>query len=106
MTGSRKGSAATYAEGLARGIDGAVTIATSLPGQAARSAKIFAPRVLGNDGDDMKPYYYQTPQLYKMPAHMALSDIAKPPESTAIKALPVIAAGIIGIVVYNLFVRK
>ena len=88
----------TY-EGLARGLDGAVTIAAALPGQAFRAVKVFGPQVLGDDMS--KSYYYQVPQLYKMPTH--LSGLAQPPKSGAIKALPFIALGIVGIVAYSLW---
>lgn len=62
-----------------------------------------------------KPYYYQVPQLYKMPRKYGSAPSQYYPELPAVgeykegsltKALPYIAGGIAALVVYNIIRSK
>lgn len=112
---------------LAQGIDGLVTIAVALPGQAVRTVAYLPSEErnklikavqgklpLGNDMHDN--YYFENPQLFKMPKSFREPGPALTPSPVArglhtlgaykegplTKALPYIAVGIAGLVAYNI----
>ena len=114
---------------LTQGIDGIVTIAYYLSGQAVRTvamlpepdkkALIAAIKSKLPLGDDMNRdgYYFGNPQLFKMPKQFREPGPALTPsviargssslgEDSLDKALPIIALGIAAIVGYNIFVKK
>lgn len=104
---------------LAQGIHGLVTIGTTLPRQVWRTA-IMLPsaeraallRRVGLGGSMVgESYFFETPQLYRMPAQFPRSGNGPPPvgaykEGSLTKALPYIAGGIALVVAYNMFLSK
>ena len=109
---------------LAQGIDGLLTIAMVLPGQAVRTFAAISPgdrKALMARlpmGDDMtENYYFGNTQLFKMPKKFRVPGPAITPsvispgahslgefkEGSLSKALPYIAVGIAGLVAYNMF---
>jgi len=86
---------------LAQGIDGLVTIALVLPGQALRTyaAVHNIPQPLG---DTMKDnYYYGNPQLFKMPPGFQSQGAFD-----TSKAIPYVAIGVAGLIAYSMFFKK
>ena len=112
-------------DGLIQGADGLVTLATEGPRQAVRIFRSLPPddraallkRVGLGATEDTMSYYYGNPQLFKMPAvfrkpgppltpQRELRDLGAFKEDALSKALPVIAIGIAGVVLYNMFLKK
>ena len=111
---------------IAQGADGIVTLALNVPRQAYRTFSIITPedrisiiKKLGL-GNDMETYFFDNPQLFKMPKPFTVpgpaltdspiargaSSIGAFEEGTLTKAVPWIAMGIAGIIAYNMFFRK
>lgn len=97
---------------IASGINGLVTIATHAPGQAWRIYQQLPPEdkqallERAGLGDTVSQnYYYENPQLFKMPASSPRG-MGEFKEGSLTKALPYIAGGIALVVAYNMFLRK